>query len=170
MGAETVGDRLQPLIETSARRLALAQHVALSKWDSGAEVEDPIREAQVVSSAIKAAQVIGVDPASVNQFFRAQIEANKIIQYSLLSDWRRAGKAPAHQPIDLKATVRPELDLIQTKLISELSDTASIRASRTCQTDVASAIGLYLSTKGSDLSALEKIALDRAMAEACTHP
>jgi chorismate mutase len=32
-------DRLQPLAETSARRLFIAEQVALTKWDSGAAVE-----------------------------------------------------------------------------------------------------------------------------------
>jgi hypothetical protein len=33
-------DKLQPLVETSARRLAIAEQVALAKWDSGTPVED----------------------------------------------------------------------------------------------------------------------------------
>jgi chorismate mutase len=42
---QTAVDRLQSLVETSARRLLIAQQVALAKWDSGTEVEDLPREA-----------------------------------------------------------------------------------------------------------------------------
>ena len=37
-------DKLRPLVETSARRLAIAKQVALAKWDSRAPVEDASRE------------------------------------------------------------------------------------------------------------------------------
>ena len=90
-------DRLHPLVETSARRLHIAEQVALAKWDSGAAVEDLPREAQVIRGAVRAGDSRGLDPTSISNFFKAQIEANKIIQYSLLADWRRSGRAPAHR-------------------------------------------------------------------------
>jgi chorismate mutase len=101
-------DRLQPLVETSARRLLIAEQVALAKWDSGAAVEDLPREAQVIRAAVRDIDSRGLDPTLVSNFFKAQIEANKVIQYSLLADWRRSGKAPAQAPIDLVATIRPD--------------------------------------------------------------
>jgi chorismate mutase len=110
-------DRLQPLVETSARRLLIAKQVALVKWDSGAAVEDLPREAQVIRDTVRDSDSRGLDSTSVSNFFKAQIEANKVIQYSLLADWRRSGRAPAHAPIDLVATIRPELDRVQTALI-----------------------------------------------------
>ena len=129
-------DRLHPLVETSARRLHIAEQVALAKWDSGAAVEDLPREAQVIRDAVRDGVSRGLDPTSISNFFKAQIEANKIIQYSLLADWRRSGRAPTHAPIDLVATVRPELDYVQTSLLAELADTVAIRASTTCRADV----------------------------------
>ena len=86
--------RLRPLVETSARRLFLAQQVALAKWDSGTAVEDVAREAQVVESAVKDGQSKGLDPTLVSNFFKAQIEANKTVQYSLMAKWRRLGNEP----------------------------------------------------------------------------
>jgi chorismate mutase len=97
-GAET--DPLQSLVETSARRLDIARQVALAKWDDGAAVEDAPREAKVIANAVKDGSAVGLEPASVERFFRAQIEANKIVQYSLLADWRRSGRAPEHEPIN----------------------------------------------------------------------
>jgi chorismate mutase-like protein len=112
--AQTAGEQLQPLVETSARRLSLAQKVAFAKWDNGTAVEDPLREEHVIASAVSEGKTEGLDPAVVSRFFRAQIEANKAVQTSLLSTWHRAGKAPDHQAKDLATTIRPQLDEIQT--------------------------------------------------------
>jgi chorismate mutase len=161
-------DRLHPLVETSARRLLIAEQVALAKWDSGAAVEDSPREAQVIVEAVREGESRGLDPISISNFFKAQIEANKIIQYSLLADWRRSGRAPAHAPIDLIATIRPELDRVQTALIAELADTVVIRASTTCRADVAKAIGKYILEHKHEVGPLQSIALDRALAASCT--
>ena len=69
-------DKLQPLVGTSAQRLGIAEQVALAKWDSKTPVEDASREDQVIVGAAKAGQSRGLDPTSVSNFFRAQIEAS----------------------------------------------------------------------------------------------
>jgi chorismate mutase len=166
--AQSAIDQLQPLVETSARRLVIAEQVALAKWDSGAAVEDAPRETQVIMGAVKDGASRGLDPTSVSSFFKAQIEANKMVQYSLLADWHRSGKAPAHAPINLVATIRPELDKVQTALIAELGDTATIRTSTTCPADVAKAVRKYVSLHKDDVGPLRAIALDRALAATCT--
>lgn len=165
--SQNAQDPLQGLVETSARRLVIAKEVALAKWDEGAPVEDAPREAQVIASAVKDGAAIGLEPASVESFFRAQIEANKVVQYALLADWRRSGKAPAHPPINLVVTIRPQLDQLQTELIAELKDAAAIRASATCPTEVAKAVGNYVTAHKHDVDPLEEIALDRALAATC---
>ena len=157
----------QRLVETSARRLLIAKEVALAKWDTGAPVEDAPREQKVIASAVKDGAAIGLEPASVESFFRAQIEANKVVQYALLADWRRSGKAPMHAPINLVVTIRPQLDQLQTALIAELKDSAAMRASATCAADVAKAVGEYVTAHKHDADSLEEIALDRALAPTC---
>jgi chorismate mutase len=159
-------DQLQPLVEASAQRLAIADQVALAKADSGAAVEDIARENVVIANAAKAAEAKGLNKDAVEQFFRAQIEANKIVQYSLLDDWRRSGQVPAHEKIDLAKTIRPELDKLQVDLITGLADTATIRAASSCRVDIAKAAGKYLAAHPGD--ELHKVALDRALAGACT--
>lgn len=161
-------DQLQPLVETSAQRLVIAEQVALAKWDAGTPVEDVSREAQVIASAVRTGESRGLDPTRVSNFFRAQIEANKLVQYSLLAGWRRAGKAPDHTPINLADTIRPGLDEVQTKLMAELVETEGIRAGASCPTDVAMAVGKYVSAHKTSFNTLKAIALDRAMAAACT--
>ena len=160
-------DKLQPLVGTSARRLAIAEQVALAKWDSGAPVEDAFREDHVIINTTKAGKSRGLDPTSVSNFFRAQIEANKLVQNSLLAEWRRVGKAPDHTPVDLASTIRPELDEVDNALIAELKESAAIRATASCRTDIAKAVGKYASGHKNQFSPLKIIALDRALASAC---
>jgi len=50
---QSARDKLQPLVERLARRLAIAKQVALAKWDSQAPVEDAAREARVIAAAIR---------------------------------------------------------------------------------------------------------------------
>lgn len=158
-------DRLQPLVETTARRLAIAEQIALSKWDTQLPVEDPLREERVIVNVTKEGQSRGLDRSLVSGFFRAQIEANKLVQYSLLGQWRRVGTAPDHAPINLVEKIRPELDVLDMELIAQLAETTTIRANASCHADIAKAIGKY--TTGHATRPLMAIALDRALAATC---
>jgi chorismate mutase len=140
----------------------------LAKWDRGTLVEDLPREAQVIRDVVRDGNSRGLDQISVSTFFKAQIEANKVIQYSLLADWRRSGRAPGHVPMNLVATIRPELDRLQTAPIAELADTVAIRASTTCRANVAKATGKYVLDHKHEVGPLKSIALDRALAASCT--
>src|SRR5499427_6530695 len=165
--AQGSADQLERLVETSARRILIAEQVALAKWDSGAPVEDASREDHVIGSATKAGESRGLDPTSVSNFFRAQIEANKLVQYSLLAEWRREGRAPDHTPVDLASTIRAELDEVDKALIAELEKIAAVRSSASCRTDIANAVGKYVSAHTKQFGPLKAIALDRALATAC---
>ncbi len=164
---QSVTDHLHRLVEMSARRLAIAEQIALAKWDSGTPVEDASREAQVIASAVKAGESRGLDQATVSSFFRAQIEASKLVQYSLLAEWRRLGKAPDHTPVNLASTIRPQLDQLEIAMIAELAKTSDIRGSASCRGDIAKAVGKYVSTHKKSFSPLQAIALDRATAALC---
>jgi len=168
--AQVESEHLQELVGLSARRLVIAEQVALAKWDNGTPVEDASREDQIISSATKAGQSRGLDPTSVSKFFRAQIEANKLVQYSLLAEWRREGRAPDHTPVDLASTIRPELDEVDKALVAELEESKVIRASASCRTDIAKAAGKYASAHKKQFGPLNAIALDRALATACIGP
>jgi chorismate mutase len=166
--AQNAVEQLQPLVETTAHRLMIGEQVALAKWDSGKPVEDEPREAQVILGAVKDGVAKGLDEQSVSNFFKAQIEANKIVQYALLADWYRAGKAPEHAPVDLLKEIRPQLDELQKSLIAELADTAAVRTSKMCHADVAKAVGKYVSTHANGGGPIDAATLDRALAGACT--
>jgi chorismate mutase len=165
--AQNAVEQLQPLVETTAHRLMIGEQVALAKWDSGKAVEDAPREAQVILGAVKDGVAKGLDEASVSNFFNAQIEANKFVQYALLGDWSRAGKAPEHAPVDLVKNIRPQLDEVQKSLIAELVDTAEIRKRKTCHAEVAKAVGKYASTHPQGADPITAATLDRALAGAC---
>src|SRR5215469_17250929 len=139
--AQVEAEHLQKLVDLSAQGLFIAEQVALAKWDNGMPVEDASREDHVIGSATKTGQSRGLDPASVSNFFRAQIEANKLVRYSLLAEWRREGRAPDHTPVDLASTIRPELDEVDKALLSELEKIAAVRSSASCRTDIAKAVG-----------------------------
>jgi chorismate mutase len=166
--AQNAVEQLQPLVETTAHRLMIGEQVALAKWDSGKAVEDAPREAQVVLGAVKDGVAKGLDEGSVSNFFNAQIEANKIVQYALLADWYRADRAPEHAPVDLVKTIRPQLDEVQKSLIAELADTAGIRKSKMCRAAIAKAVGKYVSTHAQGNGSITASTLDRALAGACT--
>jgi chorismate mutase len=166
MWGQSAIDRLQPLVETSARRLVLGRQVALAKWDTNAPVEDLTREAQVMTAAARDGESKGLNRTFVSNFFAAQIEANKLVQYSLLAQWHRAGRAPKHQPVSLTEDIRPQLDQIEAVLIAELAETGDIRANASCQDNTAKAVGKYLAHR--HLGPLVAIALDRTMVANCS--
>ena len=165
--AENSSERLQPLVKASAERIDLAREVALAKWDSGAAVEDLVREQQVIQAVVKAAPQRGLDESFVPNFFRGQIEANKTVQYVLLADWHRVGRAPVHSSINLAATVRPQLDSLETEILDNLKNVSDIRESPNCQAALATAVGVYLKRQKDRTDNLDAIALDRSMASFC---
>jgi chorismate mutase len=167
LSAQQPPDVFQNLIADSAHRIAIAHQVALAKWDSNGTVEDSAREAQVIQNAVAAGQSKGLSEASLTSFFRAQIEANKLVQYSLLSDWHVAGKAPEHQKVNLSSEIRPELDHLQSALISDLAQSADARSQPDCSTTLAVATHKYLATQSPATSTLDALALNRSLAAAC---
>ena len=167
LGAQDTADPYRVLVETSADRLLIAREVALAKWDSGAAVEDAPREAEVISKAVREGDSKGLNQAMVSSFLRAQIEANKVVQYSLLADWHRSGSAPPHSPINLTSDIRPRLDEIQEQLIGQLPQAAKHSFDASCRTDLAKAIGDYVSSHRDYDQRLFAIALDRALSSVC---
>lgn len=112
---------LQRLLDTVEQRLDIAEAVALSKWDSGQPVQATEREQQVIAGAQAQATRFGVDHQRAGAFFADQIEANKLLQYSALSHWHALGNAPATPRIDLAKQLRPQLDRLQSTLLSDLA-------------------------------------------------
>ncbi|WP_426133559.1 chorismate mutase [Pseudomonas sp. PWP3-1b2] len=154
---------LEPLLNSIAARLAIADQVALSKWDSHKAVEDRPREQDVLASVRTQAPSYKLTPDAAAQFFSAQIEANKLVQYTHLSDWHFKGKAPDTPRPDLVGKIRPALDELQKSLLQQLADFSPERSNPECPQWVARAVHQPL------YDPLQQIAMTRATAELCIY-
>jgi chorismate mutase len=163
--APAEGDAFLPLLDLTVARLHIARQVALSKWDSRKPVEDLPREAQVIKAAADDARALGVPPQLATHFFADQIEANKLVQYGLLAQWHRAGRAPDEQRVDLAKDIRPELDRLQKGFIKTLADTQTLRAQADCSVQLARTTQAYVTSHA--LDPLYALAMDRALARVC---
>ncbi len=135
--AEPAPTDLDALVDLSARRVQLADAVATSKHASGKPVEDPAREAEQLSSLVDRAARLGLDAHSARDFFRAQIEASKLVQYRLLSNG--AAKEGRQAAPELQA-IRDDLDTITAGMLRLLPRVASMLRGTECYTRLASAI------------------------------
>jgi chorismate mutase len=124
---------LDALLGVIGERLTIADPVALSKWDSGKPVEDLPREQQVIDGAGARAAEFDLEQSDVQQLFRAQIEANKLVQNALLAQWHAAGAAPALPRRSLTGDIRPQLDILQTRLLQTYSAFVPLRKDPNCQ-------------------------------------
>ncbi|MBT2370752.1 chorismate mutase [Pseudomonas fluorescens] len=154
---------LAPLLNSIAERLAIADQVALSKWDSHKPVEDRAREQDVIASVVAQAPTYALAAAAAEQFFSAQIEANKLVQYAHLSDWQLQGKAPDDPRPDLVGTIRPQLDQLQKRLLQQLADFTPERTNPQCPQWLAQANHKPLNDP------LRQLAMTRATAELCIY-
>ncbi|UII71907.1 chorismate mutase [Pseudomonas sp. HN11] len=155
---------LEPLLNSIAERLEIADQVALSKWDSKKPVEDKKREQEVIASVVAQAPSYKLAPAAVEQFFSAQIEANKLVQYTHLSDWQFQGKAPDDPRLDLVKQIRPQLDELQKRLLQQLADFTPQRTDPQCPQWLTDAVHEPLNDP------LRQLAMIRATAELCVRP
>lgn len=154
---------LAPLLDSIVERLSIADQVALSKWDSHKPVEDRPREQDVIASVKAQAPGYKLAPEAAEQFFAAQMEANKMVQYSRLSDWHFKGKAPDTPRPDLVGKIRPQLDELQKRLLQQLADFSPDRSNPQCPQWVAMAV------HEARHDPLIQIAMARATGELCIY-
>lgn len=101
-------------------RLAFMKDVATYKAKNGEPVEDKVRERVVIEKAKQRALKAGLDPASTEAFFRAQIAAAKAIQYRYLAGWSFSPEVPGNPPRDLVEEIRPELLRLGNDIIAAI--------------------------------------------------
>lgn len=119
--AHPAEDPIADLLALLARRLEIGRIVAQAKWNSGAPIADPAREAVVVAAAEARAAAAGVDAAAVSALIRAQIEAGKALQRQLHAEWRADAQPPFADVPDLAGDIRIRLDRIGEALPSALA-------------------------------------------------
>ena len=115
----TVSDRvfLDTLVGAAARRLVIGVDVAAAKFFSGQRIDDHVREQEILDSMagkLKSAEHrhgLGIE------FFRDQIKANKVIQQGLHRYWDEHPEEFPSRHRDLKAELRPQLDLVNSHML-----------------------------------------------------
>lgn len=112
---------LEQLLDAIEQRLAIAEAVALHKWDKRQPVQASAREREVLARVRRAALDLGLAPQDAEAFFADQIEANKLVQYTLLFQWHLSGQAPDSPRLDLKTVIRPKLDRLESQLLEKLA-------------------------------------------------
>ncbi|WP_447042848.1 gamma subclass chorismate mutase AroQ [Vreelandella sp. H-I2] len=112
-------DQLLRLID---ERLAIAPDVAKAKWNSGAPIDAPAREAQILERVVAEATRAGINEAFAQTFFKHQFEASKVIQHRLHEQWRQTEQPPFESPPDLADDIRPQLDQLTPQLMASLRD------------------------------------------------
>jgi chorismate mutase-like protein len=115
----TVSDRvlLDALVRIAARRLVLGVDVAAAKFLSGQRIDDHVREQEILESMAGRLKRDAPRHALGMEFFRDQIEANKVIQRGLHRYW---GEHPEEFPArhrHLTSELRPQLDIANRNML-----------------------------------------------------
>jgi chorismate mutase len=116
-GSEAGLTMLSDLIE---QRLALMEEVSKAKWNTRSAIEDPEREQKVLQDVEAKAKQADLPSEWVQHFFRLQIEAAKLVQYQLFSQWRNSNQKNFSQTMDLNSQIRPQLDQITVAILAAL--------------------------------------------------
>ncbi|WP_062994907.1 gamma subclass chorismate mutase AroQ [Nocardia mikamii] len=162
---------MSPLVELVLRRLNTADAVAAAKWTTSQRngqppvVDDPVREAQVYDAMAAAGTRSGLPQGWVRQVFTGQIEANKTVQYGLLTRWRfDPAAAPASDASEL-AAVRPVIDEVNGEILDQLAAHRAVLGAPDCAQQLAAAVFPVVTSGRVD--ALHGAALVRATVTLC---
>ncbi|MFE5285346.1 chorismate mutase [Nocardia sp. NPDC056611] len=168
--AEADAGNTERLVGLLAERLATADTVAAIKWEAavrdGGEpvIDDPGREAAIYDAMAQAGAERGLPGGRVREVFHGQIEANKIVQRGLMTEWRY-GLAAAQVPGTDLAGVRPVIDGLNTVILDELASERKELAEANCPTRVAAGVVAVAGSK--QLDALHSASLARASTPLC---
>ncbi|MEH1831112.1 MAG: gamma subclass chorismate mutase AroQ [Nostoc sp.] len=112
-------DKLLKLIQ---QRLIIAHDVARWKWNHKRPIEDLKREQELLLKVKQQATTHSLEPDRVAGFFKAQIEAGKLIQTVDFQNWQKQGIKSFPNVPDLNQTLRPSLDKLNTELVFALTE------------------------------------------------
>ncbi|MFF4404817.1 chorismate mutase [Streptomyces sp. NPDC001262] len=155
------------LARLAAERVMTADLVAASKWISGAPVNDPAREEQVLRDMDAKAQELGIDRPTVQRVFKDQMEANKLVQYALHDRWRdNPEDAPTTAP-DL-SEIRDRINRINGELLTAIGEAAPVLSAPQCHAVRDRATDTVAEEE--QLDPLHTQGLRRALAGLCTAP
>lgn len=129
---------LAELVDAAAERLQIAEPVAVFKWGTHGDIEDPARVEQEVVALRQDAATAHVDPDYVVSVFMDQINATEAIEYTRFAQWKLnpAGVPPA--PADLAAS-RAAIDDLNNKILSQITLNWSLLHEPRCAAQLAAA-------------------------------
>ncbi|MEV0235965.1 gamma subclass chorismate mutase AroQ [Nonomuraea sp. NPDC050786] len=166
LAASAERTELSELVELIVRRILLAGEVAAAKFAAAVPITDPVRERQLLDAVAVQAARSGLAPETAVGFFRAQIEASKLVQRGLHERWRvHPALRPRRSP-DLATAVRPRLDRLTPRMLRLLRQSASVRAvPARCRAQVTAARTIVQSR--AHLDRLHRDALNLALPPIC---
>ena len=154
---------LDALVVVAARRLVLGADVAAAKFLSVQRTDDHVREHEILewmASRLKRAEpghALGIE------FFRDQIEANKVIQRGLHRYWDAHPEEFPLKHHDLTAELRPQLDIVNRHILLLLIYMENMPPVRRSHIDGLFDRGLRKSTALRQLGELRRDAADVAL-------
>lgn len=134
-------DKLLVLMQ---RRLELMHEVARWKWNAKKPIADPEREQQLLDRLVEQGAERRLDPAFTRDFFRAQIEAAKLVQQADFAAWTAREQAPFTDVPDLATELRPRIDKLSSELLDALVSVPAARNDRQFQQLLADRANLLL--------------------------
>lgn len=111
-------DPLMTLVAVMRERLDLMVQVARSKWNTGSPVEDLAREKSLADDVAERAPRYGLDPRVAATFFRAQIEAAKLVESVFIARWAQVHAGAFADAPDQLTAIRPKIDRLTEKLLA----------------------------------------------------
>jgi chorismate mutase len=111
-------------------RLDVAPDVAKTKWNTKAPIQEPSREKQVLDAVAREAGAYDLDPPVARAFFIGQIEASKVVQSTLHSEWTMRAQPPFATVADLGAAIRPVLDRLTPAMMQALAEALPVLQER----------------------------------------
>ncbi|GAA5044631.1 chorismate mutase [Thermocatellispora tengchongensis] len=157
------------LVESAVQRLLLAGQVAAAKFGGGGPITDPAREREVLDSVAAMSAAAGLAPETGVRFFRAQIEAAKVVQRGLHARWRAHPALRPRERPDLATEVRPRLDALTPRMLRLLKQTEPVRRSAPeCHARLAQA--RHAAEARTPLDGLHRMALNQALRPVCDLP
>lgn len=116
--SENLDSEAGELFALIGKRLSYMEEVARFKMAKNIPIEDMEREEAVLEAAKKRAEKAGLNPSSIEAFFKAQMAAAKGIQIRFQAEWTIDEALPVEPSMDLNSEIRPAL----TKLGNEIID------------------------------------------------
>ncbi|MEI6463871.1 MAG: gamma subclass chorismate mutase AroQ [Verrucomicrobiota bacterium] len=146
---------LAPLRSLLAERLALMPDVARHKWNTRSPIEDLARERQIIAGLQRDAEAVGIPAPWAERFFRAQIEAAKVIQRDLFARWEASGQGKFTDVPDLATVIRPRLDALTLQLLRALAATWPALSDPAQQARLTAALQQLRTAPGANNAAVE---------------